>query len=62
MVGIIPFGVAEPSLQAASFPLRVPTRDERIGQSESELSGEAKGREMRLTGVECADPLSESPY
>ena len=35
------------------FPLKVPTRDRRIGPSESELSGEEKGREMRVTRVEC---------
>lgn len=34
------------------FPLKVPTRDSLIGQSESERRGEEKGQEMRLTG-EC---------
>ena len=35
------------------FPLKVSTRDRRIGRSESERRGEEKGREMRLTRVEC---------
>ncbi len=35
------------------LPLKVPTGDRRIGQSDSERRGEEKGREVRLTGVEC---------
>ncbi len=41
------------------FPLKVLTRDRRIGQSESEWSGEEKGQEMRLTGVECNAAMHE---
>jgi hypothetical protein len=59
MAGIIPFGAVVPALDAASFRLKLPTRDRQIGQSGSELRDEEEGREMRLTGVECDVAMHE---